>query len=250
MRNKPVTIEGDWDRFYSEFPDVYDRFAVTSPRAVRAVAQIIDLRDKIVVDVGSGTGRSTFELAKRARLVIGVEPCSPPRRFAVEKARTLGMRNVAFVEGVAEGLPLRDASVDVVIALAGVPLPFADRRGTGELIGDVFVRDAERAVRPGGHIISVEGAPDARLPWVKRQPVFVNPMGQQVTDLLAGRYDFRYRDAYLMQEYSSLQEAVETCGFIYGRRAIDFLTSHKKRRFRVKARIHYKRAGMPPSEPR
>lgn len=250
MRDKPLTIEGDWDRFYWEFPDVYDRFAVTAPRAIRAVAKMFDLHDKIVVDVGSGTGRSTFELAKWARLVIGIEPWSPPRRFAVEKARAMGVRNVAFLEGVAQGLPLKDASVDVVIVLAGVPLPYPDGRGKGELIGDVFVRDAERAVRSGGYVISVEGAPDSRMPWVKLRSGFVNPVGQQITDLLAGRYNFDYRDAHLMQEYSSLQEAVETCGFIYGRRAIEFLIKHNKRRFRCKVRIHYKQASVPIVEQR
>ncbi len=242
MRNKPVTIEGDWDRFYGEFPDVYDRFAVTAPRVVRAVARMIDLRDKIVVDVGAGTGRSTFELAKWARLVVGIEPCSPPRRFAVDKARSLGVRNVEFLEGVAEGLPLRDASVDVVIALAGVPLLHPDGRGTGELIGDGFVRDAVRAARRGGYVVSVEAAPDSRLPWLNLRSDFVNPVGQQITDLLAGRHGFDYRDVSLLQAYTSVQEAVETCGFIYGTRAIDFLISHKRRRFRVKARIHYKQA--------
>ena len=160
----PETIENDWDRFYWEFPDIYDRFAVTSPRAVAQIDRLFGLHDKVVVDVGSGTGRSTFALAEKARLVIGIEPWAPPREFAIQKASDQRVENVAFVEGVAQGLPLRDRSVDLVVAILGIPLGLEDRNG--HLIGEVLVRDAERAVRPGGYIVSVEGAPRGSLPWL------------------------------------------------------------------------------------
>ena len=58
--------------------------------------------------------------------------------------------------------------------------------------------------------------------------------------LLSGRFNFQHRDVYVMQEYSSLQEAIDTYGFIYGKRAIDYLMRHKKKRFRSKFRVHYK----------
>lgn len=67
---KPETIEGDWDRFYLEFPDVYDRFAVTTPPLVAAAHALVDFTDKVVIDAGSGTGKSTFELAKHARSIV------------------------------------------------------------------------------------------------------------------------------------------------------------------------------------
>ncbi|MCH7699948.1 MAG: class I SAM-dependent methyltransferase, partial [Chloroflexi bacterium] len=113
MRTVPETIDQDWERFYTEFPDIYDRFAVTSPVVATKIDKLFGVRDKIVVDVGSGTGRSTFALAEKARLVIGVDPWPAMRQFAVAKARQTRVRNVAFLEGVAQRLPLRDRSVDL-----------------------------------------------------------------------------------------------------------------------------------------
>jgi SAM-dependent methyltransferase len=146
-RQIPETIENDWNRFYWDFPDIYDNFAVTTPPVIGAVREIVGLDGMTVADVGSGTGRSTFELARFARMVIGIEPWQPMRDFAVLKQRELGIQNAAFVEGLAQSLPLRDRSVDIVISTPGVPLALASE--FGGVIGDQFVRDARRAVRAG-----------------------------------------------------------------------------------------------------
>ena len=88
-----------------EYPDAYDRFASMSVRAVAALNDGFGLNGKIIADRGSGTGRSTFELAKLAQCVIGLDACAPMRDAAVKKARCLGIRNVAFVNGEAEVMP-------------------------------------------------------------------------------------------------------------------------------------------------
>ncbi len=238
-RATPETIENDWDRFYWDFPDIYDRFAVTSPRAVSAIDRMFGLRDKVIVDVGSGTGRSTFELAKTARLVIGIEPWAPMRDLAIEKARAIRAQNVAFLEGVAQGLPLRDRSVDLAVTILGVPLDVRDGRKPGRLIGEVYVPEAEQAVRRGGYIVSVEGAPGS-FRRSAREGRSSTGTPERMSRLLSGRFNFQHRDVYVMQEYSSLQEAIDTYGFIYGKRAIDYLMRHKKKRFRSKFRVHYK----------
>lgn len=239
-RTVPETIDQDWERFYTEFPDIYDRFAVTSPVVATKIDKLFGVRGKIVVDVGSGTGRSTFALADKARLVIGVDPWPAMRQFAVAKARQARVRNVAFLEGVAQRLPLRDRSVDLIVAVLGVPLVFRDSDTGDRLIADLFVPDALRALRPGGYVVSVEGAPGPPDPAVGRRSTV--SMAQQVHDVLAGRHGFQYRDIYVEQEYSSLREAIETFGFIYGKDAIGYLRRTGRTRYRNRMRIHYKQS--------
>jgi SAM-dependent methyltransferase len=57
------------------------------------------------LDVGSGTGKSTFEIVKYANHVVGVEPWVEMRTFAVKIQERQGIRNVAFVDGTGENLP-------------------------------------------------------------------------------------------------------------------------------------------------
>ena len=53
------------------------------------------------------------------------------------------------------------------------------------------------------------------------------------------RLGFAYRDIEFKADYGSVAEAVATYGFIYGRKAIDYLVAHNKRSIRWKPRLYY-----------
>src|SRR5688572_21871037 len=118
MKAYPETIENRWDILYERYPEVYDAFATYpyDPRPVDVVSRVFPLAGKVVVDGGSGTGKSTFALAEYAARVIGVEPEAAMRSVAGQRLGELKLANVSFVAGRAEELPFADASVDVVTA--------------------------------------------------------------------------------------------------------------------------------------
>ena len=249
---RPETIDGDWDRFYLEFPDVYDRFAVSGPPTVTAVHELFEFAGKVLVDAGSGTGKSTFELARYARFVVGLEPWDPMRQFAARKLRSLGLRNVAFVRGAVEGMPFAPHSVDAIVSFAGFPFWFVDAGEHGRMLGERFVADANRIVRPGGYVIACGGAPG----WEMGEPTPILRPGagevERVHDYIGGRmHDFmtalgvEYRDLFVEGDYGSVREAVETYGFIYGRKAIDYLIANNKHSIRWKVRVHYRKVEKP-----
>jgi SAM-dependent methyltransferase len=238
VRPLPDTIENDWNAFYWDFPDVYDRFSVNTGNIMNRVDERFAFGHKVVADVGSGTGRSTFEIAKKAQLVIGIEPWAPMRQFAIQRSRDLKVANVAFVDGVAQGLPLADRSVDIVITTLGVPLHLAaDRPGCG-LIVDVLMHDALRAVRRDGVIIHIGGAPNGRFPWLKRPAGWTDPYCEKETELLVGKYGFDHYDVVVSQDYASVEEAVQTCGFIYGHDVIKWLRETNRSHFQNRIRIY------------
>jgi arsenite methyltransferase len=76
-----------------------------------------------VLDVGFGTGFPLLELARRlgssARL-YGVDPWAAGIARARAKSRTYDVRNVLLLRAVAERLPLRTASVDLVVSNNGL----------------------------------------------------------------------------------------------------------------------------------
>jgi arsenite methyltransferase len=72
-----------------------------------------------VVDVGSGAGFDSFVAAAHVGIegrVVGIDMTPEMVSKARETAKTLGLTNVEFREGLAEALPIADGWADVVIS--------------------------------------------------------------------------------------------------------------------------------------
>lgn len=101
-----------------------------------------DFRDKIVLDIGSGTGRLAFTVAPLARAVYAVEPVANLRRFLWRKRARLGLDNVYPSDGTLTQIPFPENFAAILMA--------------GHVFGEDF--DAEysemaRVVKHGGMIL-------------------------------------------------------------------------------------------------
>ena len=127
-----------------------------------------------VLDIGSGAGTDALIAAgmvgPKGR-VLGVDLTDAMVERAAENARTTGMTNARFVQGVAEALPVPDASIDVVLS-----------NGVINLCPDKPAVFAEiyRVLKPGGRFqIS-----DTLLE--KPVPLYVKDLIHLWTDCVAG----------------------------------------------------------------
>jgi len=228
---KPETIENRWDILYREYPEVYDEFASVPyrPNWVAFLGKIlgIDWSGKTVVDVGSGSGLSAFSLAQRAKFVIGVEPDDQMRELAVKNAGKRNAENVRFVKGWANAIPLEADSIDVVVAFTA----------------SLDYEESKRIVREGGFLVSIDVAPK----WYGGElaPVILGKKrvseGERERAQKYSELNFRYKDFFQTQEYGSLEKIIGTYGFIFGKKAIDYLKKHNKTSIKWKWRIHYKK---------
>jgi ubiquinone/menaquinone biosynthesis C-methylase UbiE len=144
------SLAGDWERIRKSYFD--DR--VTS----LAIEKLLP-RDLVLADIGCGTGSLTFELARFAREVVGVDLSQEMlrRARAVAKERDLG--NVEFRQGDALKLPLTSRSFDAafcVMVLHFLPDP---QRAIAGLC---------RIVRPGGAVILVDLV-EHKQNWMREQ---------------------------------------------------------------------------------
>jgi len=99
-----------------------------------------------VVDMGSGAGFDCFIAAGQvgpSGAVIGIDMTAEMLEKSRATARTLGLGNVEFREGLLEDTPVEDGWADAVIS-NGVFNLCADKRR-------VFA-EAMRVLRPGGHL--------------------------------------------------------------------------------------------------
>lgn len=113
------------------------------------LTSLIDFSDKIVIDVGTGTGRLALIAAEKARAVFGVEPVANLRRYLKKKARGSGFSNVFPVDGLTTDLPF--------------PSQFADVTIGGHIFGDLpkeEIQEMLRVTKPGGMVILCPGNND------------------------------------------------------------------------------------------
>ncbi len=103
--------------------------------------------DEHLVDVGCGPGRAARVAATHGASVVGVDPA----RIMLRVARLLTPRAVGITwrTGAAEQLPVDDGAADVVWSLSAVH-HWADVEDG--------LREAWRALRPGGRFLAVEHA--------------------------------------------------------------------------------------------
>ncbi len=130
---------------YNKCPEVYDGLQFHDWDFAE-VTGITPLTGRVVVDVGSGTGRVALEAATMADAVIAVEPVGRLRKFIRDKATRNSLTNVRVVEGFCHSIPLPDASANVVI--------------TSHVLGwrlEDELREFERVAMPGGYIIHCPG---------------------------------------------------------------------------------------------
>ena len=112
------------DRF-TGFEDTYDQHRPEAPEEVVALLTgYLERKPSLVVDLGCGTGLSSFAWRDAADQVIGVEPNNDMRGKAMAKLQSLQeeanashgvqLADIKFVSGYSNQLALPDQSTDII----------------------------------------------------------------------------------------------------------------------------------------
>jgi SAM-dependent methyltransferase len=137
-----------WELLYRLEPALYDQL-VSAERIHPGVIAWLPRTAQRIVEVGAGAGRLTFELIKRGRDVVAVEPAAPLRRILLRKLSEADHECRVRVEpGFFDCLPVATGSADFVVACS-VLTPAAAHGGEAGLA------EMERICRPGGQIAIV-----------------------------------------------------------------------------------------------
>jgi len=130
------------DRFSGDdYLDYYDRHRPSAPQAMVDCALQYAKMDSanLIVDIGSGTGLSTFIWKDSAASIVGVDPSVDMRRRAVAHCDPT-TQHIRFEQGMGSDVPIEDGSVDIVSC--GQVFHWMDSEKT--------LSEVHRILRPGG----------------------------------------------------------------------------------------------------
>ena len=119
------------------------------PECKSEVLELADFTDKVVLDVGAGSGRLAFAAARKAKSVYASEPVDRLREFMRDKIRKEGIQNVTVLDGTCDRLPYEDNTFDIVMS--------------GHVVGDDYEKELgelTRVVKNGGWILDCPGEDD------------------------------------------------------------------------------------------
>lgn len=140
-----------WELTYWKMPELYEELT-EGEKLHPGIFQQLEpyLRDKIVLDVGAGSGRATFECLRHgARLVYAIEPSPGLLRILEQKvAQWPASERVVVRQGDFSHIPLQDSSVD--IALSCSAFTAAPEQG-----GEAGLAELQRVTKQGGRIALV-----------------------------------------------------------------------------------------------
>ncbi len=111
MPEKSSTRE-HWNSFWERKKDFHEVYSNTD-RVIRNLMKLTDFKDKIVLEVGAGTGRDSFTLAQYGAKVIQLDYSEPALRIITSIAREEKIP-VQPLCGNAFSLPFQDHSIDIV----------------------------------------------------------------------------------------------------------------------------------------
>ena len=169
----------------------------------------IDVAGKRLVDLGSGMGAAAVEGAMRGAYAFAVEPGRGLRDVAHTRLREVGRGGA--LAGNAEGLPFRDASVDVVVSmqvLEHVVHPIE------------MLKEAFRILKPGGHFfLTCENylsfqEPHYRVAWLPLLPKWI---GARYLRLRGRSPEFLYNSITYVTRPGVIRMLRE-CGFVLVRK--------------------------------
>lgn len=141
------------------YPEVMEQVNYIRNWNPQILYHLVELKEKIVLDVGSGTGRLAFAAAKHAKRVYASEPCDILREYMRDKIKNNHITNMKVLDGEARNLPYEDNTFDVVMS--------------GHVVGDFYdeeIAEMTRVTKNGGFIVCCNGddelkrkAPDNEL---------------------------------------------------------------------------------------
>ncbi len=128
------------------YPEIMEDVNYIKNWNAQRLYDLVDLQGKVVLDIGSGTGRLAFAAAKYAKVVYASEPCDMLREYMRDRIKANSITNIKVLDGEVLSLPYEADTFDVVLS--------------GHVVGDFYddeIAEMERITKNKGKIVICNG---------------------------------------------------------------------------------------------
>jgi 2-polyprenyl-3-methyl-5-hydroxy-6-metoxy-1,4-benzoquinol methylase len=122
-------------------PEYHEGSFVYGEHMTRYAAAVALVKNKVVLDIASGSGYGSSMLAEAASQVYGVDADATAVAYA---QKTYQSKNIKFIAGNGTSIPLDDNTVDVVVSFETIE-HIDDYKG--------FMKEVKRVLRPDGLLV-------------------------------------------------------------------------------------------------
>lgn len=167
-----------------------------------AIQAIMPLEGRDIVETGAGTGRLTELMARRARSLRAFDLSAHMLQTARGRMDALDLRQVRLAVADHRGLPVAEASADLVISGWSVCYVALDSGPEWRAVLSRTLADYQRCLRPGGKVILIETLGTGRqqpqrIPVLREYLDYLDEIGFKMDWV---RTDFCFEDVQQAQE--------------------------------------------------
>lgn len=198
------------DEIYQTEAERYDRMISKQPQLREFIESIIPITGKDIVDLGTGTGRLTCELAPMARSIVSLDSSESMLMKLSRKLQEMGLMNWLTFVADHQLLPLPNKSADLILAGWTICYLASSNHKEWQQSLDQIMQELRRVLRPDGVIIIFETMGTGYTE--PNPPAFLTEYYSQLEE----KYGFHHKIIPFDYQFESVEEAEELTRFFFG----------------------------------
>ena len=151
-------LKTDWDYNSEKLVEVFDELPFwAAPFGLKLLDGIRYKKGIQALDIGFGAGFPLTEIAMRLgkdSKIYGIDPWISAVERAEKKIEFYDIRNIEIIRGVAESIPLKDSSIDLIVSNNGL-------NNVADL--DKSLSECSRIIKTGGQFIQTMNLNDTMI---------------------------------------------------------------------------------------
>jgi len=239
----PKEVLKNLHKVYAKKAEIYDRLSKCEDYnndILKTILKDVDFENKIVLDLGVGTGKFSIPLALKTKLIYALDQSKPMIRILRRKIKAKKIRNIKILESGFGKIHLPKESVDIVLSVWSFPAHSKN--------WEKEFKEVKRVLKKDGKIILVDNyyGSGEHIKIKKKTLKVTNPFMYSQLDKFSRNLHkwliskgFKYKVINTLVNFGSKRNVEKICVHFFGYETAVYLLARDKTSFNMKVSIFY-----------